>query len=174
MGKNVIVVDRYSICFDMRHLDPSPSTKSKGSIVWFSLQEWKTGPNICSLWQNCHLLSFQLLSEFHAGLGYFKITVRDTYSGRWLTFYITHYIQDSHQSSAIHCSREALQKFTGLLFTTKACLLCHEANKILSRMPGQIRKSYPLIQNLVVCVPEMLHYSCRSAFSKSWCNSYSF
>lgn len=39
VGKNLIVVDRRSICFDMLHLDPSPSTKTKGNIVLFSLQE---------------------------------------------------------------------------------------------------------------------------------------
>lgn len=39
VGKNLIVVDRRSICFDMLHLDPSPSTKTKGNIVLFSLQD---------------------------------------------------------------------------------------------------------------------------------------
>lgn len=61
VGKNVTVVDKCSICFDMLHLDTFPPPLKQRETVLFSLQEWKPAPNICSLWQNSCFLPFGLL-----------------------------------------------------------------------------------------------------------------
>lgn len=57
-----------------------------------------------------------------------------------------------HQVCVTYFNREASEKFTVLLYISKSCLLCQEANKTLNRKLGQISKSCPLYKRESGCL----------------------